>query len=231
MAEERKAVALGALATAAAHKLGSPLNTITVVTHELAGEIHSDDPIHEDVQLLRTEAERCRLILRELDAYRLVGKPDLDTKITITALVEDIFGKVAKDAKIDLSVIFEPDSSSLPSVYRRPEIVQALEALLHNAESFAAFQVRVVIVAGDEDIRITIDDDGVGFSELVLTRIGQPWNSTRSGVDGHRGLGIFVAQTLIEAVGGSIYFGNNANGGGEVRIILPVSVLTGTGAD
>ena len=54
-----------------------------------------------------------------------------------------------------------------------------------------------------------------------------PWNSTRQGDDGHRGLGIFIAQTLIEAVGGSILFGNSAAGGGEVRIILPLSAVAG----
>jgi two-component system sensor histidine kinase RegB len=55
VAEEQQAVALGSLATAAAHKLGSPLNTITVISHELSREITEDDPIYEDIQLLRAK--------------------------------------------------------------------------------------------------------------------------------------------------------------------------------
>ena len=62
--EEQQIRALGSLATAAAHKLGSPLNTITVIGHELARDISPDDPIYDDIQLLRTEIERCRVILK-----------------------------------------------------------------------------------------------------------------------------------------------------------------------
>ena len=67
LAKEQQAVALGTLATAAAHRLGSPLNTITVVVHEMMREIDEDNPHYEDVLLLRAEVERCRLILAELD--------------------------------------------------------------------------------------------------------------------------------------------------------------------
>ena len=70
LAKEQQAVALGMLATAAAHRLGSPLNTITVIGHELSRELPKDDPIYEDIMLLRAEIERCRVILGELDDYR-----------------------------------------------------------------------------------------------------------------------------------------------------------------
>ena len=59
-----------------------------------------------------------------------------------------------------------------------------------------------------QDLQIVVTDDGDGFPDDILARAGQPWNSIRKGDDGHRGLGIFIAQTLIEAVGGSILFGN-----------------------
>ena len=227
-AEEQQAVALGALATSAAHKLGTPLNTITVITHELEREIHPDDPIYEDVQLLRSEAERCRIILRELDEYKLVESPDADTDISIAAFLREILDERIEKSEIAFFIQINPqDSGALPQIRRRPEIVQALDDVFRNAETFANSRVTVSANHSQQNLQIVVADDGEGFPNDVLARAGQPWNSTRQGDEGHRGLGIFIAQTLIEAVGGSILFGNSVAGGGEVKIIFPMSAVIG----
>ena len=227
-AEEQQAVALGALATSAAHKLGTPLNTITVITHELEREIHADDPIYEDVQLLRSEAERCRIILRELDEYKLVESPDADTDISIAAFLREILDERIEKSEIAFFIQINPqDSGDLPQIRRRPEIVQALDDVFRNAENFANSRVTVSANHSQQNLQIVVADDGKGFPDDVLARAGQPWNSTRQGDEGHRGLGIFIAQTLIEAVGGSILFGNSVAGGGEVKIILPMAAVIG----
>lgn len=227
-AEEQQAVALGALATSAAHKLGTPLNTITVITHELEREIHADDPIYEDVQLLRSEAERCRIILRELDEYKLVESPDADTDISIAAFLREILDERIEKSEIAFFIQINPqDSGDFPQIRRRPEIVQALDDVFRNAETFANSRVTVSANHSQQNLQIVVADDGEGFPDDVLARAGQPWNSTRQGDEGHRGLGIFIAQTLIEAVGGSILFGNSVAGGGEVKIILPMSAVIG----
>jgi two-component system sensor histidine kinase RegB len=74
-------------------------------------------------------------------------------------------------------------------------------------------------------VKITISDDGPGFSGLVLSRVGAPWNTSRKGHGAHRGLGIFIASTLIESLGGSILYDNGAEGGGEVNLLLPMNVF------
>ena len=227
-AEEQQAVALGALATSAAHKLGTPLNTITVITHELERELHVDDPIFEDVQLLRSEAERCRIILRELDEYRLVESPDADTEISVAALLREILDERIEKSEIAFFIQIDPQGTDdLPQIRRRPEIVQALDDVFRNAETFASSRVTVSANNSQQNLQIVVADDGEGFPDDILARAGQPWNSTRQGDDGHRGLGIFIAQTLIEAIGGSILFGNSDAGGGEVRIVLPLSAVAG----
>ncbi len=228
-AGEQQAVALGALATSAAHKLGTPLNTITVITHELEREIHKDDPIFEDVQLLRSEAERCRIILRELDEYRLVESPDADAEISVAALLREIIDERIEKSEIAFFIQIDPqDTEDLPRIRRRPEIVQALDDVFRNAETFASSRVTISARNSQQNLQIVVTDDGKGFPDDILARAGQPWNSTRTGDDGHRGLGIFIAQTLIEAVGGSILFGNGYAGGGEVRMILPLSAVVGS---
>ena len=227
-AGEQQAVALGALATSAAHKLGTPLNTITVITHELERELHKDDPIFEDVQLLRSEAERCRIILRELDEYRLVESPDADAEISVAALLREIIDERIEKSEIAFFIQIDPqDTDDMPKIRRRPEIVQALDDVFRNAETFASSRVTISARNSQQNLQIVVTDDGHGFPDDILARAGQPWNSTRKGDDGHRGLGIFIAQTLIEAVGGSILFGNGYSGGGEVRMILPLSAIVG----
>ncbi len=227
-AGEQQAVALGALATSAAHKLGTPLNTITVITHELERELHKDDPIFEDVQLLRSEAERCRIILRELDEYRLVESPDADAEISVATLLREIIDERIEKSEIAFFIQIHPqDTDHIPKIRRRPEIVQALDDVFRNAETFASSRVTISARNSQQNLQIVVTDDGDGFPDDILERAGQPWNSTRKGDDGHRGLGIFIAQTLIEAVGGSILFGNGYAGGGEVRMILPLSAIVG----
>ena len=92
----------------------------------------------------------------------------------------------------------------MPMVRRRPEIIHALEDLLRNASDFAGSRVDVLISCTQGDVESPFSDDGPGFTATVLSRVGAPWNTSRRGKAAHRGLGIFIASTLIEALGGSI---------------------------
>ena len=226
LAKEQQAVALGTLATAAAHRLGSPLNTITVIVHEMMRDIDKQNPLHEDVMLLRSEAERCRLILAELDDYGQTENMDAGNTVPLSVLIDEI-AKTRMDIGaliIDISL----DSRSampMPAARRRPEIIHALEDLLKNAVEFAKTRVDVTIRCTISDVTITISDDGPGFAGSVLSRVGAPWNTSRQGKHAHRGLGIFIASNLIETLGGSILYNNGDQGGGEVVVLLPMEAF------
>jgi len=223
LAAEQQAAALGTLATAAAHRLGSPLNTITVIGHELAREIADDDPRYEDVMLLRAEIERCRVILGELDDYQSAESLDLETPVPLSGLIEEILDNRLEHGAAAFSIDFDERSAvPMPLVRRGPELMHALEDLLSNARDFARSKVNVMIRCTVQDIIVTINDDGPGFSAGVLARVGAPWNTSRRGEGAHRGLGIFIASTLIESLGGSILYRNAKTGGGEVKVHLPI---------
>jgi two-component system sensor histidine kinase RegB len=110
----------------------------------------------------------------------------------------------------------------MPLVRRGPELMHALEDLLSNARDFAKTKVTVMIRCTVDEVTVTISDDGPGFPAGVLARVGAPWNTSRRGEGAHRGLGIFIASTLIETLGGSILYGNAISGGGEVKVYLPL---------
>jgi two-component system sensor histidine kinase RegB len=77
----------------------------------------------------------------------------------------------------------------------------------------------------DTDIDISIEDDGPGFSASILGKFGQPWNSSREGVSGHKGLGLFLAKTLIETIGGQMTASNAEQSGAIVHIQIPLDGL------
>ena len=218
--EEQQSRALGALATSAAHKLGSPLNTITVVAHELSHDIKPDDPIYEDITLLCTEIERCRVILSEIDSHMSLKSLETESPESITTLIEEIIYSRLSPTQTNFKLVYDR-TKSIPAVRRRPELVHALENLLQNADEFSAHDVMVNIEWTAIDLHITITDDGPGYTRATLARAGQPWNSTRAGQEEHRGLGLFIARSLLESIGGSISFANDQLGGGKVGIILP----------
>ena len=117
------------------------------------------------------------------------------------------------------------DDLDIPLVKHHPEWLHALENLLQNAKQFAVREVNIHIDWVSDDIRIEIWDDGPGFSASILAQAGQPWNSSRSGTSGHRGLGLFIARSLLESIGGSVQFGNATGGGGLVELRVPRSAL------
>ena len=226
LAKEQQAVALGTLATAAAHRLGSPLNTITVIGHELSNDLPKDDPLYEDVMLLRAEIERCRVILGELDDYQSAESLDLQTPVPLSNVIEEILEQRLDLGTTSFTITFDERSAfPMPLVQRGPELMHALEDLLRNAGDFAQAAVSVQIRCTVDDVIVAINDDGPGFAPSVLSRVGAPWNTSRRGKGANRGLGIFIASTLIESLGGSILYGNAQDGGGEVKIQLPRSSL------
>lgn len=226
IAEEQQVRALGSLATAAAHKLGSPLNTITVIGHELARDISPDDPIYEDIQLLRAEIERCRVILSELDVVQGRRAIAEEPPVPVTLILEEVIYQRLGSDSINFVITHSGASDvEIPTVTQRPEWIHALENLLQNAKQFAVHEVNIHIEWSADNIGIKIGDDGPGFSASILAQAGQPWNSSRRGKGGHRGLGLFIARSLIESIGGSVKFGNAIGGGSMVEVSVPRSVL------
>ena len=218
LAREQRVSAVGALAAAAAHELGSPLATIAVVAKELARELPADSPHAEDAALLLSQSERCRLILAEL-----AHQPEEDggspyTSLPISALVEAA-GTPYRDARIRLIFATTGDATDdEPLVKRSPEIMHGLNNLVQNAVQFARHEVSVTIFWDRETVTVEVADDGPGFPPHLLGRLGEPYLSTRAGDQDHMGLGIFIAQSLLERSGATLNFDNLIEGGAHVVI-------------
>jgi two-component system sensor histidine kinase RegB len=219
LAREQRISAVGALAAAAAHELGSPLATIAVVAKELARDLPSDSPHAEDAALLLSQSERCRRILAELAQQPEHDSGSPYTRLPISALVE-VAGAPYKEEGVNL--IFataEPGQPEQePLVGRSPEIMHGLNNLIQNAVQFARHEVSVTTFWDRRMVTVEIADDGPGFPLHLLGRLGEPYISTRAGAADHMGLGIFIAQSLLERSGAKLVFDNLPEGGAHIAI-------------
>ena len=227
---EQQIANLGALAAAAAHKLGSPLNTITLISHDLKVRLEQQldsQTLNEDIAILIDEVERCRVILSELDRDVNTARFADDVIMPVSQVLQTML-----DHKLtELSAFLELttgalDDSSEPLSKPLPDLKYTLETLLDNARDYAVSAIRLDIGWTATDIDISLSDDGPGFDPNILARIGQPGNSSRDGRDGHRGLGLFLAFTLVNSLGGQIDIYNEEVGGAAVRITIPREKLS-----
>lgn len=214
---EKRISALGALAASAAHELGSPLSTIAVIARELSHEIPKESPIYPDIELLISETIRCRDILTMLS-----NRPEtvvMFERIPISHLIMELGENHRKSEDKQLVVTrYNPDDSTEPELPNNPEFIHGLDNLIHNAFQFAETKVVVSINWTQTHLFIVISDDGPGFSPAILTKIGEPYLSSRTGVQGHMGLGIFIATTLLQRSKATVSFANQHYGGAEIRI-------------
>ena len=215
LAREQKLTDLGGVVAAAAHELGTPLATIKLVSTELLDELGDHPLLAEDARLIRDQADRCRDILRSMGQ---AGKDDLHMRSAPFGAVvrEAAEPHAARGVAINYDFVADPGATpDQPVIWRKPEVIHGLRNLVQNAVDFAATQIWIEGRWGDGQIRLRITDDGPGYPQDMLGRLGDPFLSRRAraqsparpGYDG-MGLGLFIAKTLLERSGARVGFEN-----------------------
>jgi two-component system sensor histidine kinase RegB len=230
LAREQHLSALDGLAAAAAHELGTPLGTIAVVVRELEREMPPDSPHVGDIQLLREQSERCRSILRTLTSLHSGGAP-YDYVPFSHLLDEVVMPHRPFGTAIDVQV--PPDKTGEPVVARNPAILYGLGNIVENAVDFANRAVTVEAEWDEDEVSVTVTDDGPGFAPEVINRIGEPYVTRRrrradeESAPGGLGLGFFIAKTLLERSGADLSLENRTfpDKGAVVRISWPREAL------
>jgi two-component system, sensor histidine kinase RegB len=219
LAREQRLSALDGLAAAAAHELGTPLATIALVAKELKRELPATSPHSEDIDLLISQAARCREILAKL-SNREETEDLVFAQQKISAVLEDLVAPLrGSDVEIAVSCAAEGVETPEPVLRRNPGLSYGLANILENAIDFATTRVDVTARWSANSLILRVVDDGPGFNEFVFDRLGDPFITTRPGYDpqaaresdgGHEGmgLGLFIAKTLLERSGASVVLSN-----------------------
>ncbi len=223
LAREQRLSALGGLAAAAAHELGTPLATIQVVSKEMLRELEPGTSTHEDVTLLSSQAERCREILKKLSTHP-EASDQRHARMSLSQLMEEIADPYRDEAggvSVECDVTCAAGAAIL-EVRRLPEVLHGLSAFVENATDFAESIVEVNAHYDADRLLIEVRDDGPGFPPEVMARLGEPYVTTRPAAENSRtnhlgmGLGFFIAKTLLERTGAHVEFRNARRGGAVV---------------
>jgi two-component system sensor histidine kinase RegB len=218
LAREQRLSALDGLAAAAAHELGTPLATIALVAKELKRELPAEGPHAEDVELLISQAARCREILSRLASHE--GESDeVYQRTKMLVMIEDLVDPL-RGSEVEIRVTQAAASASgtpEPVFRRNPAIAYGLGNLLENAVDFARSRVEIEVGWTATQVSISVADDGPGFHQDIFDRLGDPFVTTRPGygleereAGGHAGMGLgfFIAKTLLERSGATVTLAN-----------------------
>ncbi len=218
---QKKITEVGSLSAAAAHELGTPLNTIFLILNDLLKEkkLIDDKNIVKDIVLLKSQAERCKEILQRFSKNPLKLKDKFLERVKITDLIKINFDKFNKNKKLNIKRITIKDE---PEILFKDEMMYALGNIIQNAIFYSKEVVSVELNYNKLNTKIIIMDDGIGFAKDIIDKLGEPYVSKNNQ---GMGLGIFIAKNLIENMGGNLTFYNNKDDNAIVEISFDNSIL------
>ena len=220
--------ALGTLAAGAAHELASPLSTIAVVAKEIEGRLEREGAREEeleDARLVRDEVARCRRILDRMtfDA----GEPAGEELVPCT--VDELLGRTVEHVPGASRVDVETSSPARDRLLFLPAegLAQALRALVSNAldASLPGQRVWVRASLSESNLVITVEDMGEGMAPEHVSRALDPFFTTKEPGSG-MGLGLFLARSVIERLGGDLGVVSSPGQGTTMTVRLPLERLS-----
>jgi signal transduction histidine kinase len=221
LAQQEKLAALGQLATAIAHEVRNPLAVIRSAAQGLAETERPDGAaIRHATTFVIAEIDRLTSVVTALLAFarprRLAAR---------VVAVDELFDRALLLAREDLDakrVRVTRDAAIVPALAADPDLLcQVLLGLLANAVEAVPVGGEVGLAARTTDARtveIDVTDSGPGVPAEVRGRVFEPFFTTRAR---GTGLGLAVAQQIVEAHGGTIAVGDRPGGGARFTLRIP----------
>ena len=221
VAKEYELESLGGQAAAAAHSLGTPLATISVVASELKKEIGQNSEYSKDVDLLVSQTKRCGEILKKI-SKKQIKDDKFFSKTNFENLLDEIIESFKETSSKEIILNIERDKNKI-NFQRSPELIYGLRNFIGNAIKFSKSKVEIVVDSDNESVQLEINDDGPGFPEDIIEIIGEPYirsKSRRVSTNAGTGLGTFLGKTLLERQLANLNFLQDKKLGGASVIIV-----------
>jgi two-component system sensor histidine kinase RegB len=221
---DERVVALGTLAASAAHDMGTPLGTIAIVTHELEQEYpsHRFPDLHERLLLMQQQIDRCKIALSVMSASAGEMRAESGSVMLLTDYIDEVISQWrTHKPSAKLCFFISPEVATQAKIIAELTLTHSIINILNNAaeasppekgiEFHAAWDLNYAV--------IKIRDFGPGLpSELIDFAGKQPVISKKRGL----GVGLFLAYSTINRLGGKIHLYNSESGGACVEITLPL---------
>ncbi len=217
IAKEYELESLGGQAAAAAHSLGTPLATISVVASELKKELGENTEHSKDIDLLISQTKRCGEILKKI-SKKQIKDDDFFSKTNLEDLLSEVISSFKETSSKGIKLYIENDKNKI-SFQRSPEIIYGLRNFIGNAVKFSKSKIEIILSSNKKYIQILIKDDGPGFPEDVIEILGEPYIKSKSrqiNSNAGTGLGTFLGKTLLERRGAKLNFLNEKNNQGAL---------------
>ncbi len=221
MAQEHEMLSLGGQAAAAAHSLGTPLSTIKIISQELKDQLKDRAELTSDIELLSSQVERCNQILKKLSLNPIEEDEFIDEDLNLKKYIIQIINSFKETSNKIFILNFDQDSNPR-KIPKSIEIIYGLRNFIGNANKFAKEKIFITLKSNNDYSEITIEDDGEGYPNEILSKIGEPYLRSLKNKDKSKsglGLGIFIGKNLLEKNFASLNCQNSkTRTGAEVNI-------------
>jgi len=224
-AEQDHIVRMGLLASGAAHELGTPLASLSVILSDWKRmpALTADADLTADIVEMQAEVERCKTIVTGILMSAGEARGEAPTVTTLGGFLSEIVADWREKSNDAMGVVLRGPTPRDPRIIADPALKQVFSALLDNAHEAGAERMVIAATLSDDLLSVEFNDDGPGFSPDILERVGQPYQSTKGRAGA--GLGLFLLVNVMRKLGGVVVAANRRDGGGSVRLTLPLEAL------
>ena len=222
--EEEHIVRIGLLASGAAHELGTPLSTLSVILGDWQHlpTMASDGELHNDVLEMQAQVARCKSIVTNILMAAGETRAEAPTETTLHALFDELaleWEQARNPPRFDYRNQSGPDPRIVTDAGLRQMVFNVLDNALEASPDWVALDVR----CEDDAVVVVVADAGPGFEPGILQRLGTPYNSSKGRPGG--GLGLFLSVNVARTLGGRLQAENRPQGGAVVTVTLPLAAI------
>ncbi|MBZ9758877.1 sensor histidine kinase [Mesorhizobium sp. ESP6-5] len=223
-AEEDHIVRMGLLASGAAHELGTPLATISVILSDWRQmrTLARNRELAADMAEMRAQIERCKRIVSGILMSSGQARGEGTIRTTIRGFLDDLVEewRISRQPfKLEYTNDFDPDEQIVSDT----ALKQVIFNVFDNAQEASQAWVGVTAERQGDKLVIAVRDRGPGFDETILAALGQPYMSSKGRPGG--GLGLFLVMNVVRKLGGD-FSARNMEQGACVTLSLPLAALT-----
>ena len=216
-ARDQQLLAVATEAAGAAHELGTPLATMSVLLNEMQQD-HKDPALQDDLSVLQDQVKLCKQTLQQLVRAAEANRRLAVQEQTVTHWLDQALSRWHL-MRPEASYRFQRlGQGEVPMVAPPPDLTQALLNLLNNAADACAEGLEVNLDWSPVEISISIRDHGAGVPLAIAEQIGKPFFTTKG--KGF-GLGLFLSKASVTRAGGSVKLYPHEEGGTLTELRLP----------
>ena len=228
-AEEEHIVRIGLFASGAAHELGTPLSSLSVILGDWrrVEAVARDPDLLRDVEDMQAEVQRCKAIVTSILLSSGEARGEEAAVTTVRALFDRAIADWAAARDFAYATYIDSFGTDVPIV---SDVVlhQAVFNLLDNAAEVSPAGFDIALSREAEAVVLAVRDRGLGFAAEQLGNLGKPYNSSKPELG--RGLGLFLVGNVARKLGGTLTAVNRSGTGAEVTLRLPLAAI-GLGGD